>query len=81
MRGINAGRYLGRQVYSLDGEVRWDFKFRWSVVGFGGVGRTHVSQELLGDHVDVVGAGGAGFRYFIARDFNQNFDAAEYRIA
>ena len=68
MRGIPRLRYQGDQVASLDGEVRWDVYQRWWLVGFGGVGWTHTDFELLEKEDDqVVGAGGLGFRYLIAR--------------
>jgi hypothetical protein len=49
-------------------EARWQFHGRWSLVAFGGAGTTRTNRDSL--HVTQnVGAGGAGFRYELARKF------------
>lgn len=68
MRGIPLGRYQGRSTTVTEAEVRWDFVRRWSVVGFGGAGRAFDEWDEFGD-TDTRFAGGAGFRYLIARKF------------
>lgn len=66
LRGIPAMRYQGRYVWVWDTEVRWNLHGRWSVDGFFGGGRAMMSlDEFAG--TDPKFAGGAGFRYLIAR--------------
>jgi hypothetical protein len=66
MRGIPALRYQDENVVVGELEARWDFTFRWSLVGFGGAGLTADSISDLGDE-SARWAGGGGFRYLIAR--------------
>jgi len=66
LRGIPAMRYQGDTAASLETEVRWALDQRWSVLGFVGVGRTWSDIKLIGSDGAVV-AGGAGFRYLLAR--------------
>lgn len=68
LRGVPAVRYQGDQAASLEMEVRWQFHGRWSVVAFGGAGRTWTSNRRSSFTQDV-GSGGAGFRYELARRF------------
>lgn len=64
-RGVPAMRYLGEEMAQIETELRWQFWKRFSVVGFGGAGRTWASsEEVLSDKL---AAGGAGFRYELAR--------------
>jgi len=37
IRGYSQGKYRGEQMMALQGEYRWNFLERWSVVGFAGV--------------------------------------------
>ena len=66
LRGIPAMRYQGENVLVTEIETRWNLNERWSLVFFGGVGRT---ADSLGDFSDSKDrwAGGTGFRYLIAR--------------
>ena len=66
LRGIPAMRYQGENALSTDIETRWNMNERWSLLFFGGVGRT---ADSLGDFSDSKDrwAGGTGFRYLIAR--------------
>jgi len=66
LRGISANRYMGDVAGTAEGEVRWDLDYRWSAIGFGGAGWT-LTDRTLSDRTRVVGAGGAGFRYLLAR--------------
>jgi len=68
MRGIPAQRYLGSSQAQAEAEIRWDLDRRWSLVGFGGAGwtRNSVASETTSR---TLGAGGAGFRYLLARAF------------
>lgn len=68
MRGVPMKRYIGHQVGVVEGEIRWDFKPRWSLVGFGGLGFTSYSSPGV-EHSKRVESGGMGFRYLLARAF------------
>lgn len=68
MRGIPAMRYPGERVGVVEGEVRWQFLGRWSVVAFGGVGSARI-DEGPAPRTKTAGAGGLGFRYEIAHRF------------
>lgn len=68
MRGVPALRYQGDQMGSLQAEVRWQFSDRWSVVAFGGSGRTRTERAAFVATQDVA-SGGVGFRYELARKF------------
>ena len=66
LRGIPAMRYQGKNILVTEIETRWNVNERWSLVFFGGVGRT---ADSLSDFSDSANrwAGGTGFRYLIAR--------------
>ena len=64
LRGIPALRYQGQHVFVAETEERIDFTSRWSAVVFGGVGAATSTPSPT-----LVGSGGAGFRYLIARQF------------
>ncbi len=67
LRGIPAFRYQGANVYTLETEWRWNLYKRWSLVGFVGAGE---ALENYGDIFnDVKVSGGAGFRYFLAKQY------------
>jgi hypothetical protein len=66
LRGIPAMRYQGENVLTTDIETRWNMNERWSLVFFGGVGRTADTLDDFSDSEDRW-AGGTGFRYLIAR--------------
>jgi len=68
MRGLPAVEYQGQQALSFETEQRVDLNLRWSLVGFVGTGRTFSSYEFLEDKT-WYWAGGAGFRYLVARLF------------
>ena len=71
MRGIPAMRYPGERVGVVEGEVRWQFLGRWSVVAFGGVGSARI-DEGPAPRTKTAGAGGLGFRYKIAHKFGMH---------
>lgn len=77
LRGIPIMRYQGDSVAVAEAEVRWNFTPRWSVVGFGGVGRT--SSTDIANNETTVYSKGAGLRYLIARRFaaHVGFDIAQ----
>jgi hypothetical protein len=66
LRGAPALRYQGERVLVVETEERIDFTRRWSLVVFGGYGRPSFFFEESSFHRDVF-AGGAGFRYLLAR--------------
>jgi hypothetical protein len=66
LRGIPAMRYQGDDVIVAEAEYLWGFTPRWSMVFFGGVGRTS-SISIFEESNKTVGAGGLGFRYRLAR--------------
>ena len=71
MRGIPAMRYPGERVGVVEGEVRWQFLGRWSMVAFGGVGSARL-DEGPAPRTKTAGAGGLGFRYEIAHKFGMH---------
>jgi len=66
LRGIPAMRYQGESALVAEAEYLWGVTPRWSVVFFGGVGKTSTINEFRGEG-QTVGAGGLGFRYRLAR--------------
>jgi hypothetical protein len=68
MRGVPVLRYLGRDVVSAETELEYLLTTRWSVLGFGGLGKAEMDADRL-DSGETVYAGGVGFRYLIARRF------------
>jgi hemolysin activation/secretion protein len=68
MRGVPAMRYQGDRVVQMEAELRWQFWNRFSLVGFGGGGKAWNKIEGTEKSQSTV-AGGAGFRYEIARKY------------
>ena len=69
LRGIPALRYQGDAVLLTELEARWNFRNRWSLVGFTGLGEAQDSFSDLfgsGDNGSKHTVGG-GIRYLIAR--------------
>lgn len=66
LRGVPALRYQGRNVLVTEAELRYNLDARWAVVGFAGAGKAYGDAVPLAD-AKLVGAGGAGLRYLIAR--------------
>jgi hypothetical protein len=66
LRGIPVARYQGRDVAVAETELRWNVTTRWALVGFVGAGRTWGEYDDISDP-EIEVAGGAGFRYLIAR--------------
>jgi hypothetical protein len=69
LRGVPAMRYQGAQVASLEGEARWQFSGRWSVVPFAGVGATRLARSVAGTNGQSATSSGIGLRYELARKF------------
>lgn len=72
LRGVSASRYQG--PFAGEGEIETRFRVwkRWSLVGFFGVGWATPKESDLELDGSVVPAGGAGFRYLIARQLGLN---------
>jgi hypothetical protein len=66
LRGVQSLKFQGEQAAELEAEVRWQVLPRFSVVGFAGIGEAQASIANR-DRDESVTAGGAGFRYLIAR--------------
>ena len=81
LRGIPALRYQGDNVLVTELEARWNFRNRWSLVGFTGLGEARDSFSDLpgsGDNGSKHTVGG-GLRYLIARrlGLQAGFDVAK----
>lgn len=68
LRGVPALRYQGESAVSAEVELRWQFHRRFSLVGFGGGGVAWTDFDGFERDQDAF-AGGAGFRYLVARKF------------
>ena len=67
LRGIPAMRYQGESALVAEAEYLWGITPRWSLVFFGGVGKTTSINVFRGEG-QTVEAGGLGFRYRLARE-------------
>ncbi|WP_233528413.1 BamA/TamA family outer membrane protein [Cupriavidus sp. P-10] len=65
LRGVKKARYQDRNAISTEVELRWDFRPRWSLLGFSGLGKSY-GRQSFSDAPNIVSLG-AGFRYLIAR--------------
>ena len=65
VRGVPKGRYQDNNAAVAELELRWNATPRWALIGFFGAGKAW-GGEKFGD-ANTVFAGGAGFRYLIAR--------------
>ena len=59
IRGYSQGKYRNNQVYTLQGEYRWNFYKRWGMVAFAGVASAvaKFSDIAMKDLLPGVGAG------------------------
>ena len=67
LRGVQAARYQGQNVISSELELTWELSKRWSVLAFGGLGATDAGGRRIYKDSGLIAAGGAGFRYRLAR--------------
>lgn len=74
LRGVPMMRYQGDTVATLEGELRWQFWRRLSLVGFAGAGEAW-SGFLDADRVQAVVSGGGGLRYELARKYGIHMGA------
>ena len=77
LRGVPAARYQGTYVGVVEAEVTWEIDSRWSLLGFGGAGRTANSSSAFSEASSQVSKG-LGFRYHLARryGFHMGIDVA-----
>jgi hypothetical protein len=68
MRGIPAVRYQGKANLLSEVETRWNVKYRWSLMLFGGAGKAFDEWNAF-DQSDWILSYGTGFRYLLARKF------------
>jgi hypothetical protein len=68
LRGVEAMRYQGDEMASVEFEARWQARGRWSLVGAAGYGRARTERKLYSATRDIV-SGAVGFRYELARKF------------
>lgn len=66
LRGIPALRYQGKTTCLAETEFRWDFTYRWSLVGFTGYGLAFPKQDDWANTLSAYNFG-VGFRYLLAR--------------
>jgi hypothetical protein len=66
LRGVSDAKYQDRNQLTGEVELRWNVTPRWSVLGFGGVGRAYGNLHSFGDAPTAFGFG-TGFRYLLAR--------------
>jgi hypothetical protein len=71
LRGVQALRYQGTEAGEIEAEVRWQLHPRFSLLAFGGAGAARGREALDGEN-ETVAAGGAGFRYLIARSYGMH---------
>ncbi len=64
MRGVKVMRYQGEKTLLGEAELRWSFTRRWTLVGFGGLGRAF--SDGGGQDSDLIHTKGVGIRYLIA---------------
>ena len=67
-RGIPRGRYVDNAALLAEAELRYDLTNRWSLIGFGSIGRVADTFGDLGS-ADNHSALGSGFRYLVARQY------------
>jgi len=71
LRGVEAMRYQGDDMASVEAEARWQFRGRWSLVGAAGYGTARTERALYSATRDIV-SGAVGFRYELARKFGMH---------
>jgi outer membrane protein assembly factor BamA len=68
LRGAPVMRYQGEETAQIEAELRWQYWRRFSLVGFAGGGVAWNDLERFESAHSIV-AGGAGFRYELARKY------------
>jgi hypothetical protein len=67
LRGVEAQRYQGSNVFSTEVELTRQLSTRWALLAFAGAGASWAGDRRLFDDSGAKFAGGGGFRYRIAR--------------
>jgi hypothetical protein len=71
LRGYTGGQYRDRSMYTVQGEVRWQFAERWGAVLFAGIGSVANSvSDLLS--VTQLPAAGVGLRWLASKQYKVN---------
>jgi hypothetical protein len=68
MRGLPACRYQGNASILSEGELRWDFVRRWSIMAYAGTGKAFDEWSDF-KSAEWITSYGTGFRYLLARKF------------
>lgn len=68
LRGVAVRRYMGEHAASMELEARWQFGWRFSLVGFTGAGIAWTDFERFANQQVAVTAG-VGWRYELARRY------------
>jgi hypothetical protein len=71
LRGVPAMRFQGDEMASIEGEVQWRVRGRWSAVAAAGYGAARTSNNLFTHTKDVTSAA-VGFRYLLASKFGMH---------
>lgn len=66
LRGVSQAKYQDRNQLTGEIELRYNITPRWSILGFGGVGKAYGNLHSFADAPTAFGFG-TGFRYLIAR--------------
>ena len=64
LRGYPSGRYRDRMMYAMQAEYRWQFRDRWILTGFAGVGEVADSFSNFGKNF--LPAAGVGARFVLS---------------
>ena len=77
LRGYSQGEFRGEQIYTLQGEYRWNLTERFGLVGFAGMAMVH-NEEMTNNNGTLLPAAGGGFRInvFPKNHLNVGLDAA-----
>lgn len=67
LRGVQQVQYQGMNVVSSEVELTWQVARRWSLLAFGGYGTADAGTDRFYKDSGAIWAGGAGFRYRLAR--------------
>jgi len=76
MRGVPVVKYQGEKIAQYEAQLRWNFQYRWSILGFLGFAKAYGKDKFSPQDIetsfadaDIVFTKGVGFRYLIAKKF------------
>lgn len=75
LRGYTAGRYLDRYMISTQAEYRLELRWRFGLVGFGGIGEVVPGADQLLKSKNFLPAGGGGVRFLLSKKHHVNLRA------